>query len=772
MIPKVYKSKPFLLRIYLLLPAERLKITIYVIQRLVPIVIWVMALSLQALAAQFIWRGEKLYWDNIIQQAQTFRFSLIVFALFLLLAGWIIWSRIGLNPDRSGWYSPGTPLLFGQVILAWILGMSFVFWEKPMERLFSNLKYWKTKFTLDFALCMLFWLVAGLVWWAQPMNKWGYFTPTPTPPNLEYYPYSDAAIYDEASQGLLIGISRNASVMLRPLYTFFLALLHILVGQNYNRVVFSQILVLAIIPALIYLIGSKLGNRPAGIMAALLSILREKNSIALTNIIEVSHTKLLLSDVPAMALMLLFVFILIKWLRMPNQPNYRGVLAGAALGLVVLVRSQAQLLVPVILIILLLVDQFQWRMIVQKASLFIVGLMVVIIPWIWRNYLVSGNAAVENPEFYIRIFASGYVHSQTEIDMLAGENFDEYYARMKRQIGKFVIDNPREVARFYAAHYFHNEIDSVLYLPLTFKLDSLYSYVGELMFWKDPSKNLSGGSLIMFLLNLAVISIGIGTALRKLKWIGLIPLFIHLGYSLSVVPLRLSGWRFILPVDWVALLYYSVGLSILSIAIRSIFIRKDAYTDFEKNVEVGEPKLASQKNLEPDFKMISLALIVSILFGLSMPFIEAVTPVRYPELSQDQIVREYFSGQTPLSDGSTLLSSELLSFLKTQNGSVILYGRALYPSYYKMGEYWGDQNPALMIASEYSRLQFKLIGPTLGFVFIPLSQAPESFRHASDVLVIGCSSNYVIRALLIKIGDEEDLLMAYPWHGLQCSGSE
>src|SRR5258706_9692633 len=639
--------------IILLLPVERLQGIIYVVQRLVPVIIWTMALSLQTLIGLFIWRGEKLYWDNIIQQAQMFRISWMVFAFFLLLAGWIIWSRIGLDPDRSGWYSPGTPLLFSQVILSWILGMSFAFWERPVGQLFSNLKYRNVKFTSDTFLCMFLWLVAGLVWWTQPMNKWSYFTSTPTPPNFEYYPYSDAAIYDEASQGLLIGISRKVSVMLRPLYTFFLALLHTLGGQNYNRVVFLQILFLAIIPAFIYLIGSKLGNRPAGIIAALLSILREKNSIALTNIIEVSHTKLLLSDVPAMALMLLFVYLLIKWLQMPNQVNYRGIFAGAALGLVVLVRSQAQLLVPVILIIFLLVDQFQWRMIAQKASLFIVGLMVVIIPWIWRNYLVSGNAAVENPEFYIRIFASGYVHSQTEIDMLAGENFDEYYARMKRQIGKFIIDNPREVARFYAAHYFHNEIDSVLYLPLTFKLDSLYSYVGELMFWKDPSKNLSGGSLIMFLLNLAVISIGIGTALRKLKWIGLIPLFIHLGYSLNVVPLRLSGWRCILPVDWVALLYYSIGLSILSIAIRSIFIRKDAYTDFEKNVEVGEPKLASQKNLEPDFKMISLALIVSILFGLSMPFIEAVTPVRYPELSHDEIVRENFSGKTPLSDERT-----------------------------------------------------------------------------------------------------------------------
>lgn len=758
--------------IVLLLPAERLKAAVYTVERLIPIMIWVMALSVQTLIVQFIWRGEKLYWENITAWARPFRISLIVFACFLTVTGWVLWSRIGLDPDRSGWYSPGTPVLFSQVIFSWMVGTSLMYWERPLGQLLSRVEFKKMNFTLDTALCTLLWLTATLAWWAQPMSRWGYFTSAPTPPNFEYYPYSDAAIYDEASQGLLTGISRNSGVMLRPLYTFFLALLHTLGGQNYATIVLLQILVLAMAPVLVYLIGSKLGSRPAGMMAALLVILREGNSIALTNIIEVSHTKLLLSDVPAMALMLLFVYTLIVWLQAPSRQSYRGVFAGAALGLVVLVRSQAQLLVPVLLVILILVDRFRWQTIIQRSALFIMGLMVVIIPWIGRNYMISGNAAVENPEFYIRILASGYVHSQDDIEMLSGESFDEYYGRMKGQIVQFIIDQPGEVARFYGAHFVHNEIGSVIYLPLTFQLPSLYSHVRELAFWKDPSKNVSGGSAVMLFVNLAIIAVGIATAFCRARWIGLIPLLIHLGYSLSVIPMRLSGWRFILPVDWATVLYYSIGLTMLSAMIRSAFASEDQYMGLGNRAIISGSDLASQGDLRPDHKMISFALVISAVFGLFLPFFEIVIPVRYPELGQDQIVQEQISDGISLSDGSTLTSLDLLSFLKTQNGSLVSYGRALYPGYYEKGKFWGDQNATLMAASAHNRLQFKLIGPTQGFVFIPLSESPESFPHAAEVIVIGCSSQYGIKALLIRIEGREDWLMTSPWYGLQCSEFE
>jgi hypothetical protein len=727
-----------------------------------------MMLCLQTLICLFIWQREKSPLDHLTRWLPFFRVVAVVLGVSMAIWAGISWSRIGLEPDRSGWYSPGTPLLFSQVALTCMVGIGFLMWESSIESWISKVKQKAgSLINLDVLLCVVLWVGAFLIWWNEPMRKWSYFSSEPTPPNYEFYPYSDAAIYDEASQGLLVGISRSASVMLRPLYSFFLALLHTLGGQDYQAIVLIQVLVLAIIPALVYLIGSKLGNRAAGIIAALLAILREKNSIALTNVIEVSHSKLLLSDTPAFALMLLFVFLLVTWLQRPESRDPRGILAGAALGMVVLVRSQAQLLVPVVLICLIFAGRIEWGSIFRKFLLFMIGLILLIAPWIWRNYQISGNAAVENPEFYIRILASGYVHSEDEYEPLPGEGFDDYYARMKAQIVDFILENPGEVARFYTSHFVHNEIGSIVYLPLSLKLYPLRSYVDRLGFWADPSKILSGGAATLLLINLGLISIGIAAAYRRAKWIGLMPLFVHLGYSLSVVPMRLSGWRFILPVDWVPMLYYSFGLMILCAVILSFFNKKWMPPLLDKSPEVDAP----QQIVRSGHGSISFALIVSALFGLTLPLIELLTPVRYPELRQDEIIRRFISEEVHLSDGVLLPRSDLSSFLETQKGAVVLYGRALYPGFYKAGEYWGDDNAFLLTAREYDRLQFRLIGPVPGSVFIPLTQPPASFPHASDVVVIGCSSGYGIKALVVQVKDQAAALSASPWPGLTCPAS-
>src|SRR5512134_2895456 len=64
---------------------------------------------------------------------------------------------------------------------------------------------------------------------------------------------------------------------------------------------------------------SCLDKRPAGLLAAFLLMLRERNAMALSNIIQVSHTKLLLSDVFAMGEMILLVWLVVWWLQNPVE---------------------------------------------------------------------------------------------------------------------------------------------------------------------------------------------------------------------------------------------------------------------------------------------------------------------------------------------------------------------------------------------------------------------------------------------------------------------
>ncbi len=738
--------------VFLLIPAERLGEAM--VQRVIPVVVLGMLLAIQVLVFQFLWLERKIYWEQLLRWKHEFSIAGIVLVFFILL--WILmaWSGIGVRPEPSGWFPPGTPLLAQQVLCAWIIGFGVAFFGMRLNRSSELNKF-------DYIIVSVLWLVAGLIWWAEPLQRSSYFAPDPTPPNFEYYPYSDAALYDEFSQNILIGTSRRVGLTHRPLYSFFLALLHGLAGQKFETVIFFQVFSVALMVVFIYLLASNLGGRPAGIVAGLLLIFRERNSIALTNIIEVSHVKLIMSDVPTMMLLLMFIYFFVRWLQDERGRYYLGALAGVLFGFTILIRSQAQLLIPIALLGIAISKWDGWKSVLKKSLIFLFGLLVVVAPWVWRNYQVSGNVVVEYQEFYTRIIASGYSSSPHDIDMLPGESVEQYKARMKSLIIGFIIDRPWEVARFYSSYFLHNEISSVVYLPMSPQFQDIHAYVKQMDFWgSTPLGMPPPGTLPMFLLSLGLIAVGIGTAFSRARWAGLMPLFFHLGYSFSVVPVRMSGWRFILPVDWVSALYFSIGLMQITIILLALFSGKPGLNFFIN----GEYQTESQTIV---WKRTGLVLAVCALIGLSFPLLEWGIPERYPRLSSTELVQTYAPHGFVMDGGETVTLAALKTFLETEAGSTVLYGRALYPAYYEQGEFWGEASPNLIDASQYDRLQLNLIGPDNAFVYIPMQDVPLYFPHASDVFIVGCMQGNSVRALLVKVNDR--WLISSAFHGLTCS---
>jgi hypothetical protein len=638
-----------------------------------------------------------------------------------------------------------------------VFGFAVVFFGMSLHRSRELKKF-------DYIMVSVLWLVAGVIWWMEPVQRSSYFTPDPTPPNFEYYPYSDAAIYDEFSQNILIGTSRQVGLTNRPLYSFFLALLHGLAGQKFEAVIFLQVFSLALTVVFVYLLASDLGGRPAGVIAALLLMFREKNSITLTNIIEVSHVKLIMSDVPTMMVMVLFIYFFVRWLRIRDGRYYLGALAGAFLGFTILIRSQTQLLIPIALLGIAIAHRDGWKPILKKSLIFLVGVLVVVAPWIWRNYQVSGRMVVEYQEFYTRIIASGYSSAPHDFDRLPGESVEHYNDRMKSLIINFIVKNPGEVARFYTSYFLHNEISSVAYLPMSPRFQDIYTYVKQIDFWGGtPLGAPPPGTLPMFLFSLLMIAVGIGGAFSRAGWAGLMPLFFHLGYSFSVVPVRMSGWRYILPVDWVSMLYFGIGLMQITSILMALFSGRQL-TQLATN---GDYQTRSESAV---WKRTWLVLLASALIGVSIPLIEWSIPERYPRMSPVELVQKYTPHGFAVEGGPTVTLPALETFLETEAGATVLHGRALYPAYYELGKFWGESSSNLLAASQYDRLQFWLIGPDRGFVYIPLQNAPHYFPHASDVFVVGCMQDGSVRALLIKVN--EDLLTAFPFHGLTCSGVE
>jgi hypothetical protein len=141
---------------------------------------------------------------------------------------------------------------------------------------------------------------------------------------------------------------------------------------------------------------------------------------------------------------------------------------------------------------------------------------------------------------------------------------------------------------------------------------------------------------------------------------------------------------------------------------------------------------------------------IFFVIGLSFPLVEWMIPQKYPALAPRDLVQTYMTNEIQLDDGNALTISDVELFLETESTAVVLHGRALYPSFYESGEFWGDDDSYPLELRNISRLQFFLIGPVRVTAFIPLPDAPSDFPHAADVFILGCSERAGIRALAVK----------------------
>jgi hypothetical protein len=84
-------------------------------------------------------------------------------------------------------------------------------------------------------------------------------------------------------------------------------------------------------------------------------------------------------------------------------------------------------------------------------------------------------------------------------------------------------------------------------------------------------------------------------------------------------------------------------------------------------------------------------------------------------------------------------------------GEIALYGRAIYPRYYKSGE--GEPETAKLgyEPSEQARLVFYLVGPADQLVIFNLKETPDFFPNASDVYMVGTQMDRYFSPRLVMV---------------------
>lgn len=640
------------------------------------------------------------------------RSSLWVCLALVLVIVIILTTRVGLGQDATRWAAPNAPILLTQCVLALGLAIALLAASARLQLRRG-----------DVALAALVWLLAAAAWTLQPAQP-TYYNSVPAAPNYESYPLSDAFNHDVIAQNVQIGEGfrfGGTVAIRRPLYVMFLAAAESVL-PSYAQVIQLQVLLLALFPALLYLLASRMHHRLSGLLLAGLMIFRESNAIALGDVINLSHAKLLMADLPAALGITLVAVLALRWLSLPAPDGRRALVLGGVLGAFILLRSQMLTVVPVFAVLALLVWGLRrsWR----AVLLFGLGVLLVAAPWVLRNRLEMGQWAIEDS------VVSGFLANRYRYEagtfglpFLEGESEGEYYARQMGAVRDFIRQDPGFVAGFVIDNFARNQLINFMTLPTSHVLRELESHVRTLPYWPSWDGHLATESWPVVALNLILVSIGLAASWQRLRWAGLVPLFINLGFTANLALARVAGWRYNLPADWTVLVYYAIGIGQVCLWLAALWPRR---------AWLAAPDAPRPAAPAPSTARAWLLTLLALgLAGCSYSLIEAFSQPRYSKLSTAQVISQVQALPDAPAALLTLLEEGKLD---------ILNGRALYPSFFAAGE--GETlGFALTEVQTFPRLSFYLIGPQPMPVLLPLADSPLQFPHASDAIVLRCSSH-------------------------------
>lgn len=649
--------------------------------------------------------------------------ALAAFSALLLAFGFVALTRLGITPDKAYWGEPGVPIQGWQVGLALLGGGLFLTLSLPgVFKRHPRLS--------DFLLSLFIWALAVSIWTSVPnaVLKNSFYFPIDPPANAPF-PYSDSGYYDYMAHSLLIGTDYNGEIPTRPLYIVFLAILHHLFGERYDLIILGQTLALAFIPVIFYALGKTIHSRTAGLLIALLSIFREWTALLVSSETRVSNTKTLLVDLPTLLLILLACLLAFRWLE--RKDRLGAFIAGGVFGVLLLLRTQAMLILPVLFLAAFFALRSEKRpspywVWIAPLLLFLLGLAASITPWLTHNYLLSGHVSFDT-SFEYQVIASQYTY-----DGLM--NYSNTSVQGKSLAGillAFFLSDPAFVINFILNHFLATEIGALLALPLIAPFNGLRAPVN--VYWTSFDGMLGWNNLLLLSGYLAVIAVGLGTAWKRWRWAGLLPLAFNLGYALSNGIGRFSGWRYDLPADWIAYFYFGAGAAELLLLASQAF-------GAQKHEQPANPPPAARP-----IWFVPYALCFALLGAI--PWIaKSVNAPRYPDLPA-AVIQEQLA-HLPEVQALGVTAVDIQQFAG-QAEAVALLGRPLYPRAFPRGVGLSSSNPWQSYAiRDYPRLGFLLLNENVREVVLPIKHTRVENIHAMDALILGCERGTYIEARL------------------------
>lgn len=675
-------------------------------------------------------------------QELTKRKPVYISAMFALIALLLVFlfvslTKLGITKDAAYWGEPGVAILGWHFVLSILIG-------------FATLIYCATHNTqhAKWIVPLAIWLTASILWLSVPWEvlQNSFYAPI-TPPANTPLPYSDAGFYDYLSQSLLIGTDYLGGIPPRPLYVVFLAFLHALFGQNYIAIIAAQTLVLALFPVALYFLAKKLHTPAAGVTVALFAIFREYLGLWISSNTRVANSKVFTTDFPTAVGLAFICLIIIWWLEKRDLKS--TLIAGGSFGLLLLLRTQSLLILPVVFILAWFVYKRQTRQWTAAGIAFALAMSLTIAPWLAHNYTVTGKIAFDDPNQMAIIF-SQYSFNET-FDLT---QFDIQSESLGRHMLDFALQNPGYAAGFITGHFLNTEIGGLLALPLIERYDGLFAPVN--LYWVGWPAPLAWYNLLLLVFYLAIIAVGLGAARHRAGWLGLVPLAFNLGYALANGISRFSSWRYNLPVDWVVYFYFAIGameilggLALLFGAKASVMSLRDGglptkqspvkWQRFLDEIYPFNGRLLRQLAARSDI----LILAAFALVGALPWFAKGLVAPRYTSTQQELAAQVVSRGYE---------AAEVEAFL-SQPDAVLLEGRMLLPRLYRRDDGMVSANPWPAYAvRDYARIGFVLINDDNYDAIFPTRDVLD-FPQGADAILLACQREDYLDVRVVVFSD-------------------